>query len=308
LESIVTQKTNFPFEIIVGDDASTDPLSRDILNEYARRYPDLIVPIQRETNIGPWKSFLDLMRRARGEYIAHCDGDDMMLPGKLQKQADFLDANPNFSMVGHDILIMRPDGQKMLHKAGFGKKILIVDDLLTYGIVPFTNSAAMSRKKYQTVWDSEKNIIDYLIYIDRAINGPVGVINEPLGIYRADIGIYHNKKRDIELAFEYSRDFALDRGCDPMSIFIGCVKTNEFRSILKLSRNPVVLKAFQNFDPGKIPVNFSLKTKTGMNVFHLLRKWPSWITGFAILWEIVARPPIVIMGIFRKAKRILNQK
>lgn len=101
LEGFVMQKTNFKFEILVHDDASTDG-SDDIIREYAAKYPDLFKPILQTENqyskgISIWNSIQ--FPRAKGKYIAHCEGDDYWIdPLKLQKQVDFLESHPDYSM------------------------------------------------------------------------------------------------------------------------------------------------------------------------------------------------------------------
>ena len=288
LDSIVTQKTNFPFEIIVADDASTDPLSRDIFDEYASRYPELIVPVKHETNIGPWRNYVDLMNRARTEYIAHCDGDDMMLPGKLQKQADFLDAHPNFSVVGHKAFIQKPDGTRKKSQTDCGKLILTIDDILEQE-QQFINSSTMSRKSLQTIWTLDGIVFDQLVMIDRAIKGPVGIIDEILGVYRIGVGIYAAERGTINKAYHQSLDFALARGCDPMSVLIGAVRFDPFNAPQRLLKKQIVLDALSKSDYHKISKINHLKTKMGMTGLFLLRKWPPLVQGFAFLWGIAIR-------------------
>ena len=102
LDSIVNQKLDVPFEIVIGDDASTDR-TPEIIKMYADKYPDLIKPIFRTTNLGHTGNYIETTKMARGEYIAHLDGDDLMFPTKLQKQVDFLDRHPECSMVHHPV-------------------------------------------------------------------------------------------------------------------------------------------------------------------------------------------------------------
>jgi len=108
LEGILMQKTNFPFEIIIGEDESTDG-TREICIEYAEKYPDKIRLFLRNRETSQLydengkfvKRFNGLWTRmsARGKYIALCEGDDYWIdPYKLQKQVDFLEANPEFSL------------------------------------------------------------------------------------------------------------------------------------------------------------------------------------------------------------------
>lgn len=94
LDSILMQKTDFSYEILIGDDASTDHTA-DIIRDYARRYPNIIHPILRQENIGATNNLYDLLIRARGCYIANLEGDDYWTDSeKLQSQVDWLDRHP----------------------------------------------------------------------------------------------------------------------------------------------------------------------------------------------------------------------
>ena len=96
LESIVSQKVNFEYEVLVGDDCSTDG-NAVIIKEYAEKYPDIIIPILREKNLGMGGNVADLTMRVTGEYVAFIEGDDYWIDeNKLQKQVDFLDSHPDY--------------------------------------------------------------------------------------------------------------------------------------------------------------------------------------------------------------------
>lgn len=107
IEGFLMQKTTFPFEIIIHDDASTDGTS-EIVKEYADKYPDLIKAIiqtkNQYSNGGRiYSRFIHPI--SRGKYIATCEGDDYWTdPYKLQKQVDFLEANPKYVFCGHNIM------------------------------------------------------------------------------------------------------------------------------------------------------------------------------------------------------------
>jgi len=91
LQSIVDQETDFDFEVIVGEDCSTDG-TRAIVQEFSEKFPNIVKPIYQKKNIdGGGYNFLTVHRAARGEYVAHIDGDDFALPGKLQAQANILE-------------------------------------------------------------------------------------------------------------------------------------------------------------------------------------------------------------------------
>lgn len=104
LEGFIMQKTNFRFEAIVHDDASTDNTA-DIIREYAEKYPDIIKPIYETENQYSKKdgSLLRIMNEAsKGKYITMCEGDDYWTdPYKLQKQMDFLEAHPDYVLCSH---------------------------------------------------------------------------------------------------------------------------------------------------------------------------------------------------------------
>ena len=101
LDGFMMQKTDFAFEVLIHDDASTDGTT-EIIKEYEARYPDVIKPIYEEENQwvkGRRGSAVFNFPRARGKYIALCEGDDYWTdPLKLQKQVDFLDANEEYGL------------------------------------------------------------------------------------------------------------------------------------------------------------------------------------------------------------------
>ena len=101
LEGFVTQQTNFPFEVLVHDDASTDNTA-DIIREYEAKYPQIIKPIYQTENQYSQKVRIDRtfqIPRITGKYVAVCEGDDYWTdPRKLQKQVDFLESHPDYSL------------------------------------------------------------------------------------------------------------------------------------------------------------------------------------------------------------------
>jgi len=109
LDGFVMQKTNFKFEAIVHDDASTDN-SAAIIKEYAEKYPDVIKPIYETENQyskrdGSLSRIINKAIAPSSKYIAYCEGDDYWTdPLKLQKQVDFLETHPDYSICSHDFL------------------------------------------------------------------------------------------------------------------------------------------------------------------------------------------------------------
>lgn len=96
IESFLMQKTNFEFDIVIGDDCSTDN-TLEILKSYRDRYPDKIKLIAAPGNVGTINNLIGCMSLCKGKYVAFCGGDDYWPdPCKLQNQFDFLEQNPQY--------------------------------------------------------------------------------------------------------------------------------------------------------------------------------------------------------------------
>lgn len=100
IDSILEQKVNFRYEIVVGEDCSNDG-SKEILLEYKDKYPDVFVLLINEKNVGAARNSYNVRKICRGKYVAGLESDDYWCDeNKLQKQVDFLEANPLYSAVG----------------------------------------------------------------------------------------------------------------------------------------------------------------------------------------------------------------
>ena len=118
LNGFLIQEVDFDYEILIHDDASTDN-SPSIIKDYQKRYPNLFIPIFQTINqyskgIGSWKTIQ--FPRARGKYIAICEGDDYWIDKhKLQKQVDFLERHPDYSMCFHNAIEHFEDNSREDH-------------------------------------------------------------------------------------------------------------------------------------------------------------------------------------------------
>lgn len=190
LESIVSQKTNFKFEIIVGEDCSTDN-TRKIVQEYSDKYPNIIVPILYEKNVGPLENIRQVYMQAKGEYIAHIDGDDVALPGKLQKQFDVMEKG--YAICSHNVRSVNNfgiiDEQFWRCKEGeYNWKYYIKN-------MPFfAHSSKMFVKEHliDFINKMEKNTYDFELHLESFRFGADYHINEDLGVYRLDVGLMVN--------------------------------------------------------------------------------------------------------------------
>lgn len=103
LDGILQQKCGFDFDVIIGDDFSADN-TREVIQRYSERFPGRIIPLLHSKNIGPYQNQHAVLEACKGQYIAICEGDDYWDdPEKLQKQVDFLDANPDYVISFHEV-------------------------------------------------------------------------------------------------------------------------------------------------------------------------------------------------------------
>lgn len=112
LQSIVEQELEIPFEVLVGDDCSTDNTSI-VVRKYAEKYPDLIIPLIREKNLGMSQNMEDLVMRTRGKYVAFLEGDDYWIDHhKLLKQYDFMEKNEDYVATFGKCIIVDAEGKR----------------------------------------------------------------------------------------------------------------------------------------------------------------------------------------------------
>ena len=205
LQSIVTQKTNFPFEIIIGNDASTDNTTA-IIEQYVQQYPHLIKHIKREKNVGGSVNYIDVHNQANGEYVCHIDGDDMMLPNKLQIQADFLDANPQYSLVASKGIIFTDEGKEWKEWVYYTKRNdgweITKEDIFLFNCL-FIHSSIMYQKKYRkTKVELWKNMIDTFFVLELLIQKNGYILNNILCKNRKhNLGVTSIYKKEIEISY-----------------------------------------------------------------------------------------------------------
>ena len=126
LDGFLMQKTNFAFEVLIHDDASTDATA-EIISEYQEKYPTIVKPILQKENQyskGVSGTFTHNFPRALGKYIAICEGDDYWIdPNKLSSQVDFLESNPEFGLVHTDYDMYYHESDEMINAINTSKNI-----------------------------------------------------------------------------------------------------------------------------------------------------------------------------------------
>ena len=127
MDSFLNQKTNFDFEIIIIDDASTDH-SYELIQEYQNKFPEKVRTFRNEVNLGITRTWKKVCQEAKGQYIARCDSDDFWTDSlKLQKQVDLLDASTDSLWSNTEFDMVDLDGN-LIQKDAFASKALPLID------------------------------------------------------------------------------------------------------------------------------------------------------------------------------------
>lgn len=194
LDSILMQKTNFPFEIIAADDCSTDDTQKIIL-DYQKRYPGMIETYFTNPNVGGCRKLTNCidMGLFRGEYLAYLEGDDYWLgEDRLQTLVDFLDENSEYSRVSHRRKVIDENGAEKGYDISddvLGKPFTIEDFLAgrqysDFGSV-FRNYFSTAGDKYHPLLLSSRNVCDFQDMFITQDFGPVYVMDHCFGVYRS---------------------------------------------------------------------------------------------------------------------------
>lgn len=193
LESLVSQQTKFKFEIIVGEDCSTD-LTRKIVQKYVEQYPDLIVPLFYKKNVGAVENIKQVYKLAKGKYIAHIDGDDFALPNKLQKQYEKMEQG--FVICSHNVCSIDQYGDT--DKAFWHFKDGEYSWKFYMKNMPFfAHSSKMFVKEHliKFIECMEENTYDFELHLESLKFGSIYHIGENLGVYRLNVGLMVSDKQ-----------------------------------------------------------------------------------------------------------------
>jgi len=190
LESILAQRVNFDYEIVVGEDCSTDR-TRDILMGFHRRYPDRIVPLLRDQNVGPTANVEATLAACRGQYLGLLEGDDYWTcEYKLQRQVDFLDTHPEYAICCHRVQILDEMGTNqagVLPPRSPGSYTL--EDLLKGNFI-MTCTVVYRRDPSGQLpsWFRQMKLGDWPLMALAAQSGKINLMDELMAVYRLHSG------------------------------------------------------------------------------------------------------------------------
>ena len=206
LQSIVDQQIDFEVEVIVGDDGSTDG-TRGIIREFADRYPGVVTPVFHARNLGPFENYLFVHRAASGQYVAHMDGDDYWLPGKLACQVDFLDKHPECAAVYTNAEVVSEAGAHLGVFTGPIRSVFDTAYLLSRGNFICHSSMLYRAELGRFAFSVDGEFIDFRIHEKLSEKGLLGFVNEPLVAYRFDASGSMLKARNDRIRFLYLQVF-----------------------------------------------------------------------------------------------------
>ena len=205
IESILLQEVDFSYEIIIGEDFSSDK-TREIVIEYQKQYPDKIRLILPEENLGCYgqKIFVQTLQACRGEYIAILDGDDYWTsPYKLQQQVDFLDNHPECAICFHDVTTIFEDKSRTSRRYNDFEPPAFssIENILKSNFIP-TCSTLYRRGLFDEFpeWYCDTVCGDWVLHVLNARHGKIGYINQSLAVYRVHSnGLFSSMKKIQQL-------------------------------------------------------------------------------------------------------------
>ena len=191
LDGIINQKTNFPIEVLINDDASTDGTA-DIIKEYEQKYPEIIKPVYQTENQHSKKlpiSRVYIFPRIKGKYMAICEGDDYWTDeNKLQKQVDFLENNSDYSICFHSYHKYYEEDKRLEKKNPdwVNKNSYTIKDLASGNLIG--NLSVMYRYNKEVFEDLNNFPIlgmgDYILHMLFAKHGSIMELPEVMAVYR----------------------------------------------------------------------------------------------------------------------------
>ena len=185
ISSVLEQDVDFPMEVLIGEDCSSDR-SRQIALDFERRYPSVVRLITSEENVGAFQNYRRLLSAARGEFVAHLDGDDYWLPGKLRQQVEALRLLPTFSAVYANAKVVNRCGNDIGRFNHVGDAELSLSDMLQAGNFLHTSSMLFRGSLKGAILSLGDEFIDFRLHLELAKYGSLRQLSAFLSAYRVN--------------------------------------------------------------------------------------------------------------------------
>jgi glycosyltransferase involved in cell wall biosynthesis len=262
LESILHQKTSFPFNIVIGEDCSTDN-TRAIIEAYKKQYPDKIKVITSSQNLGLIHNFIRTVNHCDGKYIAICDGDDFWTDEhKLQMQVDFLENNSDYSIAFTRKQDVLPNGTISAYQPTRPDTSNFTD-LINGNYIP--SVTAVFRNKVNGAlaikWLHKYPYGDWPLYLYTVRDGSkIKFIDTVTASYRKDIGVSakvrESKTGIIQVNLSILKDLYDDQTFEKHKIIIiKSIRNHQIKYMLALVAEDQYLKSLYQFLSLSVKVN-----------------------------------------------------
>ena len=287
IESFLMQETDFPFELVIDEDCSTDGTA-DVIRKYAEKYPNIIKANLRDKNVGMMVNGTENLERAKGEYIVICEGDDYWTDNnKLQIQIDLMDKYPECNISIHRATVRNEDSRKILNMANYGDEIKVIslkEIIESSGQFAPTSSYCIRNHIITTLPDwfyAEAPIGDFFLEVYGAKNAGCLYIPNNMSVYRvfARGSWSENILRTFsknELVFNQKMEEVLEKMKDDFDEdIVKSIEIKQSHSILKQSEYYLHNKQYKLFRK-KISKAYlySKKNNERINYLYQYRNFP----------------------------------
>lgn len=216
LESALNQKTSFEYEIVIGEDNSTDG-TKEIVADYARRYPEKIRALLATRNRGMHENFFGTWKACKGQYIAVLEGDDFWTSElKLQRQVEFLDRHVEHSLCFHKVTMIHHDGSKSIFPCS-AKARSTVEELLVENFIPTASVVARNGVIAEPPpWVYQLSMSDWPWWVLHGLCGTLGFMDEDMAVYRMHSGgLWSRLSRSEQIQRRIAFYRAVDKALGP---------------------------------------------------------------------------------------------
>ncbi len=201
IQGFLRQETDFPCELLIADDGSTDE-TRDVIRRYGQEYGDRIRVLLNPSNLGARRTMIRAYHACRGQYVATSDGDDYWTsPDKLQRQAEMLDRHPEYALCFHSVRMVWDDGgrEPMIFRPRRIKEAYTLKNLFDHNFI--ASCSPMYRRGLfdrHPAWCFDVPVYDWMQHVLHAQYGTIGYIDEPMAVYRQHGGGVYSMSGAVE--------------------------------------------------------------------------------------------------------------
>lgn len=288
IEGVLSQKTNFPFELVIGEDCSRDG-TRAICEAYAGKYPGIIRLLPSDVNHGMAGNYSRTLEQCRGKYIAVCDSDDIWVDQtKMQQQVDFLEQHADYGIVYTDVqtitetgeLFNDPDHEEI--RAGYAQGNvffkLLQGNFLNH---PTTVYRRDLLKDYRVDPDRNYYNYDHLLWLHIATQAKIHFIDAKTTYYRKHTGSatrspMSNKQKFqrnlYQVILDFDKHYKNPLSANERTLFFQKMLSILYRRENTFRMKTGILSLMPKYFPGFRPILRLLLGKFGIPFFHTINE------------------------------------